>query len=96
MLWQRAHVRRTVQELEPRAAAASPSRTFAAQAYGQPNALISLDEGVGKMKAALMGVSDPSLLIIAATGAPRLRPDDAIARAKLYDAVGGDHCSLPV
>src|ERR1700749_4817502 len=65
------NVRRTVQELEA-AGAAGPTlaENLLPPAYGEPKAqLISLEEGVGKMKGALDGRGDPSLVIVARTGA---------------------------
>src|SRR3979409_2019805 len=65
------NVRRTVQELEAAGAAGlTIEETLLPQAYGQAKPqLIPLEEGVGKMKAALDGRSDPSLVIIGRTGA---------------------------
>ena len=62
------NVRRTVQELEAAGAAGlTIEDTLLPQAFGQTKTqLISLEEGVGKMKAALDGRSDPSLVIIGA------------------------------
>ena len=87
------NVRRTVQELEAAGAAGlTIEDTLLPQAFGQAKTqLISLDEGVGKMKAALDGRSDPSLVIIGRTGAISISGlDDAIARAKAYEATGVD------
>ena len=87
------NVRRTVQELEAAGAAGlTIEDTLLPQAFGQAKTqLISLDEGVGKMKAALDGRSDPSLVIIGRTGAVSISGlDDAIARAKAYEATGVD------
>jgi carboxyvinyl-carboxyphosphonate phosphorylmutase len=87
------NVRRTVQELEAAGAAGlTIEDTLLPQAYGQTKAqLISLEEGVGKMKAALDGRGDPSLVIMARTGAASMSSlDDAIARARAYDALGVD------
>ena len=55
------NVRRTVQELEAAGAAGlTIEDTLLPQAFGQTRPqLISLEEGVGKMKAALDGRSDP-------------------------------------
>src|SRR6201986_2326704 len=65
------NVRRTVQELEAAGAAGlTIEDTLLPPAYGEPKAqLISLEEGVGKMKGALDGRGDPSLVIVARTGA---------------------------
>ena len=87
------NVRRTVQELEAAGAAGlTIEDTLLPQAFGQVKTqLISLEEGVGKMKAALDGRADPSLVILGRTGAVSITDlDDAIARAKAYEAVGVD------
>jgi carboxyvinyl-carboxyphosphonate phosphorylmutase len=87
------NVRRTVQELEAAGAAGlTIEDTLLPQAFGQSKTqLISLDEGVGKMKAALDGRGDPSLVVIGRTGAVSITGlDDAIVRAKAYEAVGVD------
>jgi carboxyvinyl-carboxyphosphonate phosphorylmutase len=87
------NVRRTVQELEVAGAAGlTIEDTLLPQAFGQAKTqLISLEEGVGKMKAALDGRGDPSLVIIGRTGAASVTGlDDAIARAKAYEAAGVD------
>jgi carboxyvinyl-carboxyphosphonate phosphorylmutase len=87
------NVRRTVQELDAAGAAGlTIEDTLLPQAFGQSKTqLISLEEGVGKMKAALDGRGDPTLVIMARTGAaPVTSLDDAIARAKAYQAVGVD------
>jgi carboxyvinyl-carboxyphosphonate phosphorylmutase len=87
------NVRRTVQELEAAGAAGlTIEDTLLPQAFGETNTqLISLDEGVGKMKAALDGRGDPSLLILARTGAASITSlRDAIARARAYEATGVD------
>src|SRR6266700_4574404 len=87
------NVRRTVQELEAAGVAGlTIEDTLLPQAFGQSKAqLISLEEGIGKMKAALDGRSDPSLVIMARTGAASISGlDDAIARARAYDTTGVD------
>jgi oxaloacetate decarboxylase len=87
------NVRRTVQELETAGAAGlTIEDTLLPQAFGQAKTqLISPEEGVGKMKAALDGRSDPSLVIVGRTGAASVAGiDDAIARAKAYEATGID------
>ncbi|HBR46445.1 MAG TPA: oxaloacetate decarboxylase, partial [Afipia sp.] len=65
------NVRRTVQELEAAGAAGlTIEDTLLPQAYGQARPqVISIEEGVGKMKAALDGRSDLSLVIVGRTGA---------------------------
>jgi carboxyvinyl-carboxyphosphonate phosphorylmutase len=87
------NVRRTVQELEAAGAAGlTIEDTLLPQAFGQAKTeLISLEEGVGKMKAALSGRGDPTLVIIGRTGAVSISSlDDAIARARAYEATGVD------
>jgi carboxyvinyl-carboxyphosphonate phosphorylmutase len=87
------NVRRTVQELEAAGAAAlTIEDTLLPQAFGETKTqLISLEEGVGKMKAALDGRGDPSLVIIGRSGAVSMTGlDDAITRAKAYEATGVD------
>jgi carboxyvinyl-carboxyphosphonate phosphorylmutase len=87
------NVRRTVQELEAAGAGGlTIEDTLLPQAFGQSKTqLISLEEGVGKMKAALDGRSDPTLVIIARTGAASVTSlDDTIVRAKAYEACGVD------
>lgn len=87
------NVRRTVQELEAAGAAGlTIEDMLLPQAYGQAKPqVISMDEGVGKMKAALSGRSDLSLVIVGRTGAAAITSiDDAVARAKAYEATGVD------
>lgn len=87
------NVRRTVQELEAAGAAGlTIEDTLLPRAFGETaTQLISLDEGVGKMKAAVDGRSDPALVIMARTGAASVTSlDDTIARAKAYEATGVD------
>jgi carboxyvinyl-carboxyphosphonate phosphorylmutase len=87
------NVRRTVEELEAAGAAGlTIEDTLLPQAYGEAKTqLISLEEGVGKMKAALDGRGDPWLVIMARTGAVAITSlDDAIRRARAYAATGVD------
>src|SRR3979411_3448354 len=87
------NVRRTVQELETAGAAGlTIEDTLLPQAFGQSwTQLIPLEEGVGKMKAALDARDDPALVIMARTGAASISGlDDAIARAMVYEATGVD------
>ena len=87
------NVRRTVQELETAGAAGlTIEDTLLPRAFGETGTqLISLEEGVGKMKGALDGRSDQALVIMARTGAASVTSlDDAIARAKAYEATGVD------
>ncbi len=87
------NVRRTVQELEAAGAAGlTIEDTLLPQAFGQAKTqVIALEEGVGKIKAALDARSDPSLVIVGRTGAASISDvDDAISRAKAYEALGVD------
>ena len=87
------NVRRTIEELETAGAAGlTIEDTWLPQAFGQiATQLISLEEGVGKMKAALDARADPSLVVIGRTGAVSITSlDDAIARARAYEATGVD------
>src|SRR5947209_4601121 len=87
------NVRRTVQELEAAGTAGlTIEDTLLPQAFGETKTqLISLEEGVGKIKAALDGRSDPSLVIMARTGAASITSlDDTIRRAQAYEAAGVD------
>jgi carboxyvinyl-carboxyphosphonate phosphorylmutase len=87
------NVRRTVQELEAAGAAGlTIEDTLLPQAYGQAKLqLISVEEGVGKMKAALDGRGDRSLVIVGRTGAASITSlEDTIVRAKAYEATGVD------
>jgi carboxyvinyl-carboxyphosphonate phosphorylmutase len=87
------NVRRTVQELETAGAAGlTIEDTLLPQAFGEAKPqLISLEEGVGKMKAALDGRGDPSLVIMGRTGALTISSlEDTIRRAQAYEAVGVD------
>src|SRR3954470_12608578 len=87
------NVRRTVQELEAAGAAGlTIEDTLLPPPFGETRTqLISLEEGVGKMKAALDGRSDPSLVIMGRTGAVSIPDlDGALARGKAYEGVGVD------
>jgi carboxyvinyl-carboxyphosphonate phosphorylmutase len=87
------NVRRTIEELETAGAAGiTIEDTLLPQAFGQSETqLISLEEGVGKMRAALDARSDPSLVVIGRTGAASINSlDDALTRAKAYEGTGVD------
>jgi carboxyvinyl-carboxyphosphonate phosphorylmutase len=87
------NVRRTIEELEAAGAAGlTIEDTLLPQAYGETKTqLISVEEGIGKMKAALDARRDPSLVIVGRTGAVSIASlDDAIRRAKAYEATGVD------
>src|SRR6202167_579363 len=87
------NVRRTIEELETAGAAGlTIEDTLLPSAYAETRTqLISLEEGTGKMNAALDARRDPSLVIVGRTGAASITSlDDAIARAKAYEASGVD------
>ena len=86
-------VKRTVEELETAGVSCLTiedtrlPKPFASQT----TEFLSIDEGVGKMKAALAGRQDPDLLIFGRTGAVSVNGvDDAIIRARAYAGVGVD------
>jgi len=88
------NVRRTVEELETAGVSGlSIEDTELPTAYGNPDkaALLSREEGVGKMKAALAARQDPLLVIAGRTSAPLISGiDDTIARLQAYEAAGVD------
>ncbi|MGX4804196.1 isocitrate lyase/PEP mutase family protein [Bradyrhizobium guangdongense] len=87
------NVRRTVQELETAGAAGlTIEDTLLPAAFGEAKAqLISLEEGVGKIKGALDARGDASLVIMGRTGAASITSiEDAIERASAYEATGVD------
>lgn len=87
------NVRRTIQELEISGAAGlTIEDTLLPSAFGQNGTqLIALEEGVGKMKAALDARGDSALVIVGRTAAASVSGvDDAIARARAYEAAGVD------
>ena len=87
-------VRRTVDMLETAGVAAMTIEDTALPAgYGPggESRLISIEEGVGKMRAALGGRSDKSLTIIGRTSALSVTgQEDAIRRCKAYEKEGVD------
>jgi carboxyvinyl-carboxyphosphonate phosphorylmutase len=87
------NVKRTVEELETAGVSAlTIEDTVLPRPYGSSKtALIPIEEGVGKMKAALAGRQDKNLIIAGRTGALRVTDlDDTIARCKAYEAAGVD------
>ncbi|HEY4041815.1 MAG TPA: isocitrate lyase/PEP mutase family protein [Rhodopila sp.] len=87
------NVMRTVQELETAGVAAlMVEDTLLPRAFGETRpSLISLEEGVGKMRAALAAREDKSLTIIGRTSAPSITGvADGISRLKAYEAAGVD------
>jgi methylisocitrate lyase len=86
------NVMRTVREFE---AAGVASITFEDQvapkkcpAVSDQTAIIPLEEGVAKIRAAVQARKDPDLVIIARTDARQ--PEEAIRRAQAYVAAGAD------
>jgi carboxyvinyl-carboxyphosphonate phosphorylmutase len=87
------NVMRCVQELEAAGTAAlSIEDTVLPRPFGADGeTFISIEEGAGKMRAALAARTDPSLVILARTGAARGEGlESAVRRAKAYAATGVD------
>ena len=88
------NVMRTVEELETAGVSAlTIEDTALPRTFGAAGAerLISIEEGVGKMKAALTARQDPALVIAGRTGALRHSGvPEAVQRAKAYEEAGVD------
>ena len=87
------NVERTVEELETAGVAClTIEDTELPKPFGSDAArFISVDEGVGKMKAALAGRSDPDLIVLGRTSAVGPKGvDDGIRRARAYLDAGVD------
>tara|TARA_Y100001970_G_scaffold294286_1_gene449789 strand:- start:5101 stop:6006 length:906 start_codon:yes stop_codon:yes gene_type:complete len=88
------NVRRTVEELETAGVAGlTIEDTDLPQPFGAVGStrVLAIEEGVGKMKAALSARQDPSLVIVGRTAAASINGiDDAIARGQAYESVGVD------
>ena len=88
------NVMRAVEELEVAGVAGlSIEDTALPPAFGAGGEvkLLSIDEGVGKMKAALAGRRDPRLVIAGRTSAMAVAGiEDTLARARAYAAAGVD------
>ena len=88
------NVKRTVEELEMTGVSGmSIEDTELPQPFGSVGhtKLLSISEGVGKMKAALDGRQDPNLVIAGRTSAPGVTNiEDALERAMAYEQVGVD------
>ena len=87
------NVMRTVEELETAGVAALTiedtvlPRTFG----GGPDAVLPIDEGVGKMKAALAARRDPKMVVAGRTSSLRITGlEDTIKRVKAYQQAGVD------
>jgi carboxyvinyl-carboxyphosphonate phosphorylmutase len=86
------NVMRTVEELERAGVAAlTIEDTLLPAQFGRKSTdLISVEEGIGKVKAALEARIDPELAIIARTNAGVLSVEDCIERTLAYEQAGAD------
>ena len=87
------NVKRTVEELETAGVSAlTIEDTLLPQPFGSTGEqLVPLDEGVGKMKAALAGRQDPDLVVVGRTSALRIAGiEEAVRRAVAYEEAGVD------
>lgn len=88
------NVMRTVEELEIAGVSGlSIEDTLLPQQFasGGKAQLVSIEEGVGKMRAALAARSDPALVVAGRTSAVAISGvADAVARARAYEAAGVD------
>ncbi len=88
------NVRRTVEELETAGVAGlTIEDTLLPAPFGAAGRvqLVSLAEGVGKMRAAVSARQDPALVIAARTSAMQVAgPDEAVARVRAYAGTGVD------
>ncbi|MFI8745455.1 oxaloacetate decarboxylase [Pseudomonas sp. NPDC077186] len=90
------NVMRTVVELERAGVAAlTIEDTLLPAQFGRKSTdLISVEEGVGKIRAALEARIDPDLAIIARSHAGVLEIDEVIRRTRAYQAAGADAICL--
>ena len=87
------NVMRTVEELETAGVSAlTIEDTVLPRSYGDgSDQLLSLEEGTGKMKAALTARQDPALVVAGRTSALRISGlEDTVRRVKAYEAAGVD------
>ena len=86
------NVMRCVQELEAAGVSAlSIEDTDLPRPFGTADErFLSVEEGAGKMRAAVKARTDPSLIILGRTGAIREGVDSAVRRAQAYQAAGVD------
>lgn len=93
------NVMRTVEELHSAGAAAVMIEdTLLPRPFGPDDApkLISMDESIGKIKAAVRARGDSDLLIFGRTGAATITGiDDAIARFRAFESAGVDALFIP-
>ena len=93
------NVMRTVQELQAAGVAGiTIEDTLLPRAFGSSAApqLVSVDEGVGKMKAALKGRGQGDALVFGRTSAASITGvEDAIRRLRAYEAAGVDALFVP-
>jgi carboxyvinyl-carboxyphosphonate phosphorylmutase len=84
---------RTVEELEAAGVSAMTLEdTVLPRPYGDgKTALLPLEEGLGKVRAALAARDDPGFCVVARTGAVSVNGlEDALARTRAYTASGAD------
>ncbi|WP_457809317.1 isocitrate lyase/PEP mutase family protein [Kushneria sp. EE4] len=86
------NVMRTITELERAGVAAlTIEDTLLPAKYGRKSTdLVPLEEGVGKIRAALEARIDPAMAILARTNAGVLSTEDATTRAMAYERAGAD------
>ncbi len=86
------NVKRTVEELESAGVAAlTIEDTLLPLPFGGDGGLISLEEGVGKMRAALSGRQDANLVVAGRTSALRMAGvDETVRRVSAYEQAGVD------
>jgi oxaloacetate decarboxylase len=87
------NVKRTVEELETAGIAGlTIEDTVLPTPYGATEVkLLPIEEGVGKMRAAMAGRHDPRLVVVGRTSALTINGiEDTIARFKAYEAAGVD------
>jgi carboxyvinyl-carboxyphosphonate phosphorylmutase len=87
------NVMRTVQELETAGVAGVMIEdTVLPRAFGEKKpSVISIEEGIGKMRAALEAREDKALVVIGRTSSPSINGlADGIKRLKAYEAAGVD------
>jgi len=86
------NVMRTITELERSGVAAlTIEDTVLPAGYGRKSTdLVSVEEGIGKIKGALEARIDEAMSIFARTNATELSTEEVIARTKAYEAAGAD------